>query len=795
MNKIAQIITIFILLAITFPVISQPPVGLTITGQVIDKKSRQPLEYATVTLLDKQTNKIITGGVTNASGRFAIKTTSATPFYLKVDFIGYVPVVINKLEQKQGHVNLPTIAIANNDNLLGEVTVTAEKSQTIFKLDKRVFNVGKDLISAGGSSLDVLNNVPSVSVSIEGAVSLRGNANVQILINGKPSVMTSGNSNTLGAITADMIERIEVITNPSAKYDAKGTTGIINIVLKKDERKGLNGSVTLNTGIPHNHSIGLSLNRRTEKFNLFAQLGVGKRMFPSNYRGITIDRSTTGNVLHNNGNAEKHELFYNARLGTDYHINAHNVLTLSGNFAYEIEDETSDTRYSLLNSNGQVLNLSERNENTEATNPKWQYDLQYKKTFANNKNQSLLMSATGTFFGKDKTSNFKNTNLEGTFSDFEQAARTAFSEAMYTFRLDYTHPFSKKSTLETGAKYDLNDISNDYAVADLVNNVWVNNASFTNVFTFDQKVLGAYATYAHEVGKVGIKAGIRVENVQLNTALVAENLTNQQQYTNAFPSVHLSYKLTNQLSTQLSYSKRIHRPRMWDLNPFTSLRDNLNQFTGNPNLLPEYTDSYEFTAIQNWETVSINMSVFHRRTSNLINDITQVIDSLTITSPQNVGNSNNTGVEVNGKATPAKWLTFLADFNWAYFARSGQYDQTSFDFENTRWSGRFTAKIKLPLSIDVELRMRYRSDEQQLLGVVRENFYGDFGLRKKLWKGRAVINFSVRDVLSSRRYITEIDQPVFYRYSNRQWGGRRMVLGLSFGFGKGDAMEFSGHKH
>ena len=221
----------------------------------------------------------------------------------------------------------------------------AERSTTEFQLDKRVFNVGQDLSSTGASALDVLNNVPSVTVNIEGQILLRGTGGVQILINGKPSVLTSDGGNALGTITADMIESIEVMTNPSAKYNAEGTSGIINIVLKKEEKKGVNGSVSLNTGVPNNHSLGFSLNKRTEKFNLFSQIGVGKRTMPEDFE--TINRNTnTGDEVLSVGDVEKNEKFFNLILGTDYYFNDRNVITVSGNYAFEGEEENSRDDFS-----------------------------------------------------------------------------------------------------------------------------------------------------------------------------------------------------------------------------------------------------------------------------------------------------------------------------------------------------------------------------------------------------------------------------------------------------------------
>lgn len=766
-----------------------------VVGKVVDHYSGQPLEYATISLLNKGDKSLITGGITDEKGIFNIETT-ATEFNVEIAFLGYSTLNLENQNINGNILDLQKIRIRPISKVLNELTVVAERSQTVFHLDKRVFNVGKDLISAGGSALDVLNNVPSVDVNIEGVVSLRGNSNVQILINGKPSVMTSGNSNTLGTITADMIDRVEVITNPSAKYEAEGTTGIINIVIKKEERKGLNGSVTLNTGIPNNHSIGLSLNNRTEKFNLFGQLGAGQRRFLSNRNGLTIDRGQANpDAFHHDGDGEKNEQFNNIILGVDYHFNPLNVLTLSGHFAYEFEDEYATTSYNLLDNNEQLINSSLRNEETEATNPKWEYELQYKKSFEDEEDRSLTASATGHFFGKEQFSDFTNTNLIGSLTDIEQTTRSDFSTAHYNFQTDYTHPFSEITTLEVGARYEISDVSNDYQVSDLAGSDWIINPNFTNIFDFDQKILGLYATYSYELDKFGIKAGLRVENTQLITNLRSANKKNSQNYTTPFPSIHTSYKLTEHFSVQLGYSRRIHRPRMRDLNPFVrNIRDNRNLSVGNPELLPAYSNSFELTAIRTLGIGDINMAVFHHQTDGTVDYITEVMDSLTIATAQNVGKSNSTGIAFNSKIDASKWLSIMADFYWSYFQRTGVYDDIDFDFDNTGWSGRITAKVKLPAEIDSELRMRYHSKGQELQGSRRDIFYADFGIRKKLFGGRAIVNFSMRDVFNSRRYISEMDQPTFYRYSVRQSSGRRLVLGLSFGFGKGDAMEFSGHK-
>lgn len=761
-----------------------------IKGTVLESNSKQAIEFATILIADKTSKAALSGTTSAHDGQFEVAVASSN-FYIEVSFIGFNTQTFEDFEIEDNVVNLGVIEL-DSGHALDEVLVRAEKSQTEFKLDKRVFNVGKDLSSTGASALELLNNVPSVEVNIEGQVSLRGSQGVQMLINGKPSVLASEEGNALGSITAEMIEKIEVITNPSAKYDAEGTAGIINIVLKKDEKKGLNGSITVNTGVPNNHSLGLSLNKRTEKFNLFSQLGIGRRTFPQDRTTSSIDLVNNVSIA-SEGESEKNETFYNLILGTDYHINKLNVLTLTGRFAFEQEDENADLNFEQIDASNEPTDGWRRSELTEATNPKWEYELQYKKDFKRHKDQSLLFSAMGDFFGKDKTSEFDNIIVLGNETNTQQKTRTDFAEARYTFKLDYTHPFSDKVSLETGAQYVSNDVSNDYAVSDLINDEWINNPNLTNIFEFDQKVLGLYSSVAYEHDKWGLKLGLRLENTDLNTLLKNTDERNQRQYTDLFPSAHTSYKLSDNFSLQAAYSRRIFRPRLWDLNPFFNIRNNFNIYTGNPNLDAEYSDAYEINAIYIIGQTSINFGVYHRYTTDVIEDVSSFENNITTRMPSNIGTNAATGVEFNAKYSPKRWLSFNADFNYNYFNRKGEYESQSFDFDADRWSSRLTAKLKLPAQMDLELSANYRSKYQTFQQEIADNFFTNLGVRKKMLKKRLIVNLSVRDVFASRVREQITSQPTFYLKDKSQ-RGRFVILGLSYGFGKGEAMEFSGHK-
>lgn len=764
---------------------------IEIIGKVIEGNTNQSIEYATISLLDTTSKQAITGTITSSDGTFSIKTQKSN-FYIEISFIGFTTKTINDFKTIDGKIDLQTIVLNEDLQALGEVVVRAERSQTEFKLDKRIFNVGKDLSSTGASALEVLNNVPSVNVNIEGQISLRGSQGVQILINGKPSVLSGTDGNALGTITADMIEKIEVITNPSAKYDAQGTSGIINIVIKESEKKGLNGAATLNVGTPSSNSFGLSLNRRTEKFNLFSQIGIGIRTYPDKRVSINRDLINNSNI-NSNGESEFDEKFSNILIGTDYHINDKNVITLSGSYAYETEEQKSITNFERSDHSNTVVERWKRDEFTEANNPKLRYEIQYKKDFERHKEQTLLFSALGSSFRKDQTSDFNDIGSLGNIQDTQQEARTDYKLEDYTFKLDYTHPFLKTYTIETGAQYVINNVSNDFAVSDFINGDWVNNTNLTNIFDFEQSVLGIYTTAAYEGEKWGLKIGVRVENTDVNTLLQTTNESSTRDYTDVFPSAHTSYKVSDDFSLQIGYSRRINRPSLWNLNPFSNIRNNFSISTGNPNLQPEYTDSYEITSIHKFDKLSLNFSLYNRYTTDAVERVIIFENNVSITRPENVGTNSTTGFEFNGKYTPLNWLTLNSDFNINYFDRKGFYEMTSFDFNGNRWSATLTSKFKLPAQFDFEISGDYRSEYETLQQVVSDNLFVDIGLRKKILKGKTILNLSIRDVFASRVDESIASQSNFYILNSRK-RGRFITFGISYGFGKGEAMEFSGQR-
>lgn len=789
MNGIRRFLILFFLAQLLPLAVSAQSQNVRVYGQVQDSLKGEALSFVTVLLRGKVLDQPIVGTATDEAGRFELLCDSLD-FTVEIRMIGYISKYLKNLEIDGKNIDVGIVQLVPSIQNIEEMSAQGERSMTEFRLDMRVFHVGQDIGASGSSALELLNSVPSVTVNLEGVISLRGSSGVQILIDGKPSAMSDDPSKALGTITADMIEKIEVITNPSANYQSEGTSGIINIVLKKEEKKGLNGSISVNTGYPHNHSLGISLNRRSEHFNLFTQIGAGYRSMPRYISSINENRLDS-TIIESEGVNYRDEQFYNLVLGTDYHINARNVLTLSGNVAYEVEQQPSETNFSRIE-NGVLVSEWQRVEKTAALNPKYQYDLQYKKEFKDSNEHTLLFTTLGKFFGKSQSSEFDSRTISGAIDYDEQKSDTRFKQADYTFSLDYTKPFNKVWKIETGAQYVLNDVGNRYEVQSLIADVWTTEDSLTNDFQYKQKVLGIYATGAMEKKKWGVKLGLRLENTDLRTRLVTTNASNHQRYTNLFPTAHASVKLSRYISLQAGYSRRINRPRLWDLNPFFNISNNFNIRRGNPDLQPEFTDSYELTSIYVLKKASINLGVYYRYTKDVIERVSIFENNVNTTLPMNIGVSNTVGIEFNGKYTPAKWVTINGDFNYNYFQREGTFDNQVFDFTGDRWTSKLTTRFKLTKKVDFELTGNYESRFKTVQGSSAQNAFLDAGVRVKvLKKGKGVIDFSVRDLFASRVQRTTVDQQDFYLYSNSMQG-RFFTLGFTYGFGKGEAMTYSG---
>ncbi len=344
-----------------------------------------------------------------------------------------------------------------------------------------------------------------------------------------------------------------------------------------------------------------------------------------------------------------------------------------------------------------------------------------------------------------------------------------------------------------GTQYQINDVESDFGISEFDGTSFVEDSALTNIFEWTQKVLGIYGTASYERDKWGLKVGVCFEDTDVATLLQTTNERNDQRYNNFFPSGFASYKANDDLSFQAGYSKRIFRPRLWDLNPFFNIRNNFNIRTGNPDLQPEFTDSFEITSIYKLGKVSMNFGVFYRHTTEVVERIVVFENNISASRPENIGINNTTGAEFNPKYIPTNWLSFTNDFNFNRFAHDDDFEGTSFDFTGQQWSNHLLSKVKLPANIDLEFIGNYESGFRTLQQESTEVIFMDFGARKKILKGKAILNLSIRDVFASRIRERQTIQPAFY-LRNFSQQGRFVTFGVSFGFGKGEAMEFSGQK-
>ncbi|MEM7298679.1 MAG: TonB-dependent receptor, partial [Bacteroidota bacterium] len=573
-----------------------------IKGQLVLEGTSSPVEFATVSIFNEQDSSLATGGLTDQKGIFNIPVKPGS-YYLQIQFMGFKDVTISgiRIDKSNRVYNTGDIQIKEDETLLDEVIVQAERTQMELTLDKKVFNIGKDLSNLGGSATDILDNLPSVQVDVEGNVSLRGSNNVRVLIDGKPSGLVGLSSNdALRQLNGNLVESVEVITNPSARYDAEGLAGIINIILKKDKKKGVNGSFQVNTGTPANHGGSFNLNFRKKWINFFTNVGVNYRRY--NGKGSSQQTFFSGPSEINNpflitDRDRRHDrggLSYSTRFGSDFYLNERNTLTLA--FLYRFSDESNETRlvYDDFYPQASTDSLTLRNDNEGEDDENLEYSLNYTRTFKR-KGQKLTADIQYQNNNEQESSDLvesNGTSIENQSAYLFQRAVNDEIEERLMLQSDYVHPFGKNGKVELGARYTDRLVGNDYLVTERNDvGVYEVDTDFSNEFEYEEKVLAFYGIVSNKINKLSWQIGLRFESTDLITFQKTTNIRNQQRYSNFFPSTFLTYQMTPEQAIQASYSRRISRPRGRNLNPFTSISDNRNFWLGNPNLQPEFTDS------------------------------------------------------------------------------------------------------------------------------------------------------------------------------------------------------------
>ncbi len=765
---------------------------ITVKGVIIDQGTGNPLEFATISLISKRDSSLVGGGLTGLDGAFEVMAQIG-PLRAEVEYISFEKLVIedvpfdrDAIRAGNRVVDMGTIRMSASAELLEEVEIRAEKSETQFSLDKRVFNVGKDLANRGGTAEDILDNVPSVTVDIDGAVSLRGSDGVRILIDGRPSGLAGGdNANGLRSIPANMIEKVEVITNPSARYEAEGMAGILNIVLKKQTGGGFNGSFDLNGGYPATAGVGANINYRKNKVNWFANYGLRYRESPG--QGYYNQSQQRGNDLYIQrqiSDRNRTGLSNSVRFGIDYFPREKETITGSFRYRNSNEDNLSTLTYNdFLNNTDNRTTTTLRTDDESEDESNLEYSINYNREFSSRKH---TLNATLQYRDKkeDELSDFFE---EVTFTsgsdipDVVQRSENAEGEMNLLFQLDFTKPLKGEDhQFELGLRTNLRDIDNDYAVTQLEDGEFMNLAGLSNNFEYDEDVYALYGIYGKNFGKVGMQAGLRAESSHVVTSLLQTNEVNDRNYFGIFPSMHVNFELAETNAIQISYSRRIRRPRFWDLNPFFTFSDSRNTFSGNPNLDPEYTDSYEIGNIKYFESGTISGSFFYRRTTDVIQRILQFNpDGTTNRQPENLAKRDDYGLELTFQYSGLDWWRIDGNANFFRSITNGQNVDDGLQADTYTWFARMTNRFTFWDGADLQLRLNYRAPRNTTQGKRNSVTSIDVGLSKDLSKD-ITMTFSVRDLLNSRKRRGETIGDGFFREDEFQWRARSVNVAFNY---------------
>ncbi|WP_299272496.1 outer membrane beta-barrel family protein [uncultured Psychroserpens sp.] len=742
----------------------------SITGKVIDSLTQKPLSYATVSI--SQNDVIIDGVITNEKGEFKLNVQKGD-YILKAEFLSYNPFLRSITVDES--LDLGIIKLSESVNELEEVIIRSERSTIDLKIDKKVFNVGKDLLAQNGSLQQILENVPSVSVDLNGVVSLRGNSNVSILINGKPSVLAVNNN--LNQIPSDQIDRIEVITNPSSRYQAAGTAGIINVILKKNGLEGLSGSLTLTNSIIANTSAYANINYKTNMFNLFST--VGYRFTDSRVFEDVSQNSTSGiTPLSLDRKTEEYHNLKRAYIytGFDYFLSASSTLTAS--YFKILAERDNVLRYDYTYFSAlpvQTLNgVIVRDENYFEPIDHNQLEVSYTKNY-NKKGKKLLVDFQYDFWNEDENEDFLTRTIFPPITESITASRTKDIESSKDFllQIDFVNPIHEKTTFETGFRGETRIISSDYKAEIFQNNQWEIFNSIDNKLDYRERIVGVYALYANEQKKFNYQLGIRAEYTNIDVSDRNEDFGSKKNYTQLFPTIHLNYVFSDVTTTQLSYSRRINRPSFWQLNPFSTLSGGLNaQIQGNPDLDPSFTSSLEFGFLTKIGKLKLNPSIYYQHTTDPFQFFTaQNADDILISTTINLDTEKRIGGEISLSYNPLKWLQVSGDVNYYSFQQRGNHNGVSFDFNNKTWTSRVNSRIKLPRQITFQATFNYNARNENAQTITKPYYFGSIGINKPFLKNKAAVTFNIRNVLNSRdQRIFRTGENFTYESSRRDFG-------------------------
>ena len=773
-----RLIVVLFLFGLSISGFSQQPGGkkfkkIKIEGVVIDKETQDPLEYTTISLLNDSSPDLIQGGITDKNGKFIIEVFPGK-YNITLEYIGFDKIILKdkviSINEDFGIFELEIVAES-----LNEVELVGERTEVEIRLDKRIYNVGKDITVRGGSVADVLDNVPSVSVDVEGNVALRGNQNVRILINGKPSGLVGlSGPQGLRSLPAESIEKVEVVTSPSARYEASGTAGILNVILKKEELEGFNGSFILNGGAPTTYGGNATLNWRTKKLNIFSTTSLrdsesrgGGDFESENFnpvRFVNEDRDYQRN---------RKSIFFN--LGAEYYFNDDTSLTISGFVRTSDNESNNNTKIDNLNAAGVVVDQFGRYQFEEEIDNSQQFTTNFTKKF-DDKGHELVIEFQTESSEEDESDLAENT------STFNQESDTFEDQSRTLLQMDYVWPVNENTQFEIGYRGDFSLQETDYNVFDLLDNGRTPNTELTNFLGFTQKINAAYAQFGKKINKFSYLIGLRMEKTHIEIDQKTTKIFKEKDYTDWFPTLNFSFEFTEKENITLGYSRRIRRPRSWSLNPFRSLTSLTFFRQGNPNLDPSYSNLFDLGYLKRWNKFTFNSSVYYQKATQVIERITETTGELVVVSvnplvelPEfrstsvNLSENIRTGTEFTLTYSPKRQVRLSGNFNIFNSETIGFYKEVPLDRKIVSWFMRFNSSFPLAFGINTQLNGFYfgpRANAQtESKGVV--SFSG--ALNKPIFNDKATLSFRVSDIFNSSRRKSTTETADFRNYTEFQW--------------------------
>ncbi|HPW72213.1 MAG TPA: outer membrane beta-barrel family protein [Bacteroides graminisolvens] len=796
-----RLTVLFLLVLSVLTVYAETEKGAQITGKVIDASTKQGMEFANISLRKTGSKEFIKGTVSDQLGAFRLDGVSNGNYVVAVSVVGYATFEKElTIGTGQKTINLRNILLKEDTQLLNEVQVVGQRSQMKFEIDRKVFNVDQSLATAGGSASDVLGNIPSVQVDPEGEVSLRGNSSVTVWINGKESGLSADNrAQILEQLPAESIERVEVITNPSAKYNPEGTAGIINIVLKKNRKAGYYGSLQAGVDTRGGYNAAGNVNFSSGKFESF--VNVGTRVRKSEGEGYTNRQNLDDNgnpvsylnQLRNDEDTRKPVI---ARMGTTYHATDKDHFSFSGFGLLGRGDETDWLNYTsnIPGSFTSSLRTSAEKRKMNIGN----FEIGYKRDFSEKSN--LDLSASYNLVNITPESSFLQVSnyAGGTSTSSYQFQENVMKPRKWEFQADYVTEFGEQNKIEAGYK---GEFLTSKSKVSTYSGTSEGNAAFNeglyNNFTYDQNVNALYATYSKRINRFGIQLGLRGEHTRTNTNSLGYNQSEtdhpayKDDYFSFYPSAFLSYQLPSNNELQLNYTRRVSRPWGGQLNPFVNLTDSTNISYGNPLLLPQYSNSLELNYIKNWENHTLSASLYYRNTDNVIQRISYRDGDIMKSTFENIAKTQSAGTELILKNNLFRMIDLTSTLNFYYNKLDGfsylpagattpVVGEADEDFS---WSARIIANVMLPWGVSLQATGDYNSRELVAQGYRKANHAIDLGLRKSFLDRKLSLTINTRDLLNSRKRETITSGSGFSQESVFARSGRTVGFTLTYNFG------------